>query len=46
MWPDLVSSPGPPTYESGALQIAIRGPAQETERVNVVTIGQIDFNEF
>ena len=28
MWPDRVSNPGPPTYESGALPIALRGPAQ------------------
>ena len=27
MWPDWVSNPGPPTYESGALPIALRGPA-------------------
>ena len=29
MWPDRVSNPGPPTYESGALPIALRGPAWE-----------------
>ena len=27
MWPDRVSNPGPPTYESGALPIVLRGPA-------------------
>ena len=27
MWPDRVSNPEPPTYESGALPIALRGPA-------------------
>ena len=27
MWPDRVSNPGPPTYESGVLPIALRGPA-------------------
>ena len=27
MWPDRVSNPGPPTYESGALPIALRGLA-------------------
>ena len=27
MWPDRVSNPGPLTYESGALSIALRGPA-------------------
>ena len=28
MLPDRVSSPGPLTYESGALPIALRGPAE------------------
>ena len=27
MWPDRVSNPEPLTYESGALPIALRGPA-------------------
>ena len=27
MLPDQVSNPGPLTYESGALSIALRGPA-------------------
>ena len=27
MWPDRVSNPRPLTYESGALPIALRGPA-------------------
>ena len=27
MMPDRVSNPGPLTYESGALPIALRGPA-------------------
>ena len=27
MLPDWVSNPGPLTYESGALPIALRGPA-------------------
>ena len=27
MWPDLVSNPGPLTYESGALLTALRGLA-------------------
>ena len=30
MWPDRVSNPGPLTYESGALPIALRGPANST----------------
>ena len=28
MLPDRVSNPGPLTYESGALPIVLRGPAQ------------------
>ena len=28
MLPDRVSNPGPRTYESGALPIALRGPAR------------------
>ena len=32
MWPDRVSNPGPPTYESGALPIALRGPAHPAMR--------------
>ena len=30
MLPDRVSNPGPLTYESGALPIALRGPARQT----------------
>ena len=29
MLPDRISNPGPLTYESGALPIALRGPAQK-----------------
>ena len=32
MLPDRVSNPGPLTYESGALPIALRGPAVMTGR--------------
>ena len=32
MLPDRVSNPGPLTYESGALPIALRGPATMKER--------------
>ena len=32
MLPDWVSSPEPLTYESGALPIALRGPASVWER--------------
>ena len=37
MWPDRVSNPGPLTYESGALPIALRGPCSKLMRslVNV-----------
>ena len=31
MLPDRVSNPGPLTYESGALPIALRGPARSLE---------------
>ena len=31
MLPDRVSNPGPLTYESGALPIALRGPAADTQ---------------
>ena len=33
MWPDRVSNPGPPTNESGALLTALRGPADDNERL-------------
>ena len=46
MWPDRVSNPGPPTYESGALPIALRGPAILLQTaclvVNTFTVGNID----
>ena len=32
MLPDRVSNPGPLTYESGALPIALRGPAKLFKR--------------
>ena len=35
MLPDRVSNPGPLTYESGALPIALRGPAQKLLPENV-----------
>ena len=35
MLPDRVSNPGPLTYESGALPIALRGPA--TDYINPFT---------
>ena len=33
MLPDRVSNPGPLTYESGALPIALRGPANSYEKL-------------
>ena len=36
MWPDRVSNPGPPTYESGALLTALRGPAEKDVKSQVV----------
>ena len=35
MLPDRVSNPGPLTYESGALPIALRGPRQYYEDLNI-----------
>ena len=34
MLPDRVSNPGPLTYESGALPIALRGPAFQLVRID------------
>ena len=36
MWPDQVSNPGPLTYESGALLIALRSPARSSQRAKLV----------
>ena len=40
MLPDRVSNPGPLTYESGALSIALRGPAtfmlKKSEKIPVM----------
>ena len=33
MWPDRVSTPGPLTYESGALPTALPGPAEKLGKV-------------
>ena len=42
MLPDRVANPGPLTYESGALPIALRGPAhaQGKNNTNVRTINR------
>ena len=36
MLPDRVSNPGPLTYESGALPIALRGPATQISMLKLV----------
>ena len=40
MLPDWVSNPGPLTYESGALPIALRGPAFPRLK-GVISLGKI-----
>ena len=45
MLPDRVSNPGPLTYESGALPIALRGPAVKKggvglSKIQVVTLSR------
>ena len=40
MLPDRVSNPGPLTYESGALPIALRGPAEEYRLRNIIFPGE------
>ena len=35
MLPDRVSNPGPLTYESGALPIALRGPAINEDAIKL-----------
>ena len=40
MLPDRVSNPGPLTYESGALPIALRGPAIDSTFINVDSMFQ------
>ena len=39
MLPDRVSNPGPLTYESGALPIALRGPANKRAERRVKSKG-------
>ena len=38
MLPDRVSNPGPLTYESGALPIALRGPVRTNKHMNKTTM--------
>ena len=42
--PDRVSNPGPLTYESGALPIALRGPAREGGELGWMTCGFTSFS--
>ena len=42
MLPDRVSNPGPLTYESGALPIALRGPAVTGGNIQKCVLGQRD----
>ena len=39
MLPDRVSNPGPLTYESGALPIALRGPVQVVVSLSINLTG-------
>ena len=47
MLPDRVSNPGPLTYESGALPIALRGPARPPSWTcdldQIYNIGKLSF---
>ena len=43
MLPDRVSNPGPLTYESGVLPIALRGP---TTFVSTVRLNESSTNDF
>ena len=47
MLPDRVSNPGPLTYESGVLPIALRGPANSGEEKNsILGLSESEKNEF
>ena len=43
MLPDRVSNPGPLTYESGALPIALRGPATDFVRLYLIFLNMWDY---
>ena len=43
MLSDRVSNPGPLTYESGALPIALRGPAANDRYLSLVSFMKIVF---
>ena len=44
MLPDRVSNPGPLTYESGALPIALRGPAQSLMKITCILKDKFGLN--
>ena len=46
MLPDRVSNPGPLTYESGALPIALRGPATKSTEVFEILTFEILMKRF
>ena len=46
MLPDRVSNPGPLTYESGALPIALRGPAKSLIHRTLVKTTVFVTNDF
>ena len=46
MLPDRVSNPGPLTYESGALPIALRGPALWSEATFKEKAKKFSFKHF
>ena len=46
MLPDRVSNPGPLTYESGALPIALRGPASRMNKVLIKSIFGVLYSYF
>ena len=43
MLPDRVSNPGPLNYESGALPVALGGPAKDKERYSQMTHRKFSF---
>ena len=45
MLPDQVSNPGPLTYKSGALPIALRGPAGMFDNLQFLSMNTIDAND-
>ena len=45
MLPDRVSNPGPLAYESGALPIALRGPARRELYGILATLSAIGLNK-